>query len=99
MICVINSCWIFIKPILKFKRFTKISFELQFLFAQVCTLERLKLRFGENCLHFCEVMLKDVADSRRINKTIFSPISNKDEVCLYAHICTNLHEYVIVYNT
>lgn len=30
-------------------------------------LELLKLRFGESQLHFCEVMLKDIADSKRIN--------------------------------
>ncbi|XP_068619095.1 anaphase-promoting complex subunit 2 [Battus philenor] len=33
-------------------------------------LELLKLRFGESQLHFCEVMLKDVSDSRRINALI-----------------------------
>ncbi|KAL9988810.1 hypothetical protein ACROYT_G003298 [Oculina patagonica] len=33
-------------------------------------LELLKLRFGESHLHFCEIMLKDVADSRRINSHI-----------------------------
>ncbi|XP_074654773.1 anaphase-promoting complex subunit 2-like [Tubulanus polymorphus] len=33
-------------------------------------LELLKLRFGEAQLHYCEVMLKDVADSRRINSNI-----------------------------
>lgn len=30
-------------------------------------LELLKLMFGDAQLHYCEVMLKDVADSRRIN--------------------------------
>lgn len=30
-------------------------------------LELLKLRFGESQLHYCEVMLKDVADSKRMN--------------------------------
>lgn len=30
-------------------------------------LELLKLRFGESQLHYCEVMLKDVYDSKRIN--------------------------------
>lgn len=30
-------------------------------------LELLKLRFGESQLHFCEVMLKDIADSKRLN--------------------------------
>ncbi|KAL8594757.1 hypothetical protein ACOMHN_047475 [Nucella lapillus] len=33
-------------------------------------LELLKLRFGDNPLHGCQVMLKDVADSRRINTRI-----------------------------
>lgn len=33
-------------------------------------LELLKLRFGEAQLHYCEVMLKDVTDSRRINSII-----------------------------
>ena len=33
-------------------------------------LELLKLRFGETQLHYCEVMLKDVADSKRINQHI-----------------------------
>ncbi|CAH1786015.1 unnamed protein product, partial [Owenia fusiformis] len=33
-------------------------------------LELLKLRFGETQLHYCEVMLKDVADSKRINTHI-----------------------------
>lgn len=33
-------------------------------------MELLKLRFGEAPMHFCEVMLKDMADSRRINANI-----------------------------
>ena len=33
-------------------------------------LELLKLRFGESQHHYCEVMLKDVADSKRINTHI-----------------------------
>ncbi|GFR57765.1 anaphase-promoting complex subunit 2 [Elysia marginata] len=33
-------------------------------------LELLKLRFGEAQLHFCEVMLRDVAESRRVNARI-----------------------------
>ncbi|KAG1665781.1 hypothetical protein FOA52_002876 [Chlamydomonas sp. UWO 241] len=33
--------------------------------ATVCTTELLKLRFGEQALHAIEVMLKDVADSKR----------------------------------
>ena len=37
---------------------------------EVRYLELLKLRFGESQLHNCEVMLKDVADSKRINTRI-----------------------------
>lgn len=33
-------------------------------------LELLKLKFGDSNLHFCEVMLKDVVDSKRINQRI-----------------------------
>ncbi|XP_075982939.1 anaphase promoting complex subunit morula [Anticarsia gemmatalis] len=33
-------------------------------------LELLKLRFGESQLHYCEVMLKDISDSKRINALI-----------------------------
>lgn len=35
-------------------------------------LELLKLKFGDAHLHYCEVMLKDVADSKRINSHIHS---------------------------
>ena len=44
---------------------------------QLRYLELLKLRFGESHLHFCEIMLKDVGDSRRINSHIHS---SKNEV-------------------
>lgn len=33
-------------------------------------LELLKLRFGETMLHTCEVMLKDIGDSKRINANV-----------------------------
>ncbi|CAI5951627.1 unnamed protein product [Closterium sp. NIES-64] len=36
----------------------------------VRTLELLKLRFGESNLHACEVMLRDMADSKRINGNV-----------------------------
>ncbi|KAF7402890.1 hypothetical protein HZH66_005157 [Vespula vulgaris] len=38
-------------------------------------LELLKRRFGENQLHYCEVMLKDVYDSKRIDGNIQSDTS------------------------
>lgn len=37
---------------------------------QVRTLELLKLRFGESALRQCDVMLKDVADSKRVDASI-----------------------------
>ncbi|TSL28198.1 Anaphase-promoting complex subunit 2 [Bagarius yarrelli] len=37
---------------------------------EIRNVELLKLRFGESHMNFCEVMLKDVADSRRINTNI-----------------------------
>lgn len=39
---------------------------------EIRNLELLKLRFGETLLHKCGVMLKDVADSKRINGHILS---------------------------
>ncbi|KAM7342596.1 anaphase promoting complex subunit morula isoform 2-T4 [Cochliomyia hominivorax] len=39
---------------------------------EIRNLELLKLRFGESLLHNCEVMLKDIADSKRINAQIHS---------------------------
>ncbi|WWD20956.1 hypothetical protein CI109_105434 [Kwoniella shandongensis] len=34
---------------------------------EIRTIELLKLRFGENALHVCDVMVKDMADSKRID--------------------------------
>ena len=57
------------------ERFVWCFFSVAFLFDvlllfQLRNLELLKLRFGESSLHFCDVMLKDVADSRRSNTHI-----------------------------
>lgn len=46
--------------------------------SQLRYLELLKLRFGESHLHFCEIMLKDVADSRRINSHIQASAAKSD---------------------
>ena len=37
---------------------------------EVKNLELLKLRFGETSLHHCEIMLRDVEDSRRLSKRV-----------------------------
>ena len=42
-------------------------------------MELLKLRFGEGNLHFCDVMIKDVADSRRINTHIQKQLEEEEE--------------------
>ena len=58
---------------------TKFSFDTH---RDVRHVELLKLRFGDTSLHNCEVMLKDISDSRRINARIMeekltkSPSSN-----------------------
>lgn len=50
-------------------------------------LELLKLRFGDSQLHFCEVMLKDVADSKRINQHIKQDEQySEDEVSMSAMV-------------
>lgn len=38
------------------------------------TIELLKIRFGEEALHVCDVMLKDMSDSKRINDHVHSDI-------------------------
>lgn len=46
---------------------------------EVRNLELLKLRFGENNLHFCEVMIKDIGDSKRINAHVTSQWRKSEE--------------------
>ncbi|XP_050072708.1 anaphase-promoting complex subunit 2 [Anopheles maculipalpis] len=47
---------------------------------EVKQLELLKLRFGESLLHSCEVMLKDITESKRINAHIHSPEASVGEL-------------------
>ncbi|KAI4470800.1 anaphase-promoting complex subunit 2 [Holotrichia oblita] len=42
-------------------------------------LELLKLRFGDAQLHYCEVMLKDIVDSKRITQNIKHDLSSSGE--------------------
>lgn len=46
---------------------------------EIRNLELLQLRFGETMLHSCEVMLKDISDSKRINSHILSADSGFPE--------------------
>lgn len=45
---------------------------------EIRNLELLKLRFGDSVLHNCEVMLKDIGDSKRIDAHIHSDSSYKN---------------------
>ena len=45
---------------------------------KVHDLELLKLRFGENKLRNCEVMIKDADDSKRINSNVHSTVKNNN---------------------
>lgn len=50
-------------------------------------LELLKLRFGDSQLHYCEVMLKDIADSKRINQNIKQDLNySEDDIPMSAMI-------------
>jgi anaphase-promoting complex subunit 2 len=43
---------------------------------QIRTIELLKIRFGEEALHVCDVMLKDMADSKRIDDHVHGDIQS-----------------------
>ena len=45
-------------------------------------LELLKRRFGESHLHFCDIMLKDVQDSQRMNRHINDQLAKKSSESL-----------------
>eukprot|EP00731_Ephydatia_muelleri_P024290 Em0016g561a len=62
---------------------------------EVRNLELLKLRFGESNLQFCEVMVKDMVDSRRINSVVVTKMKtteqpNADELELKAFILSHV---------
>ncbi|GMH42828.1 hypothetical protein BSKO_10747 [Bryopsis sp. KO-2023] len=40
---------------------------------EVRTVELLKIRFGESALHNCEVMLRDMSESKRLQQTLMGP--------------------------
>lgn len=49
---------------------------------ELTNVELLKIRFGEECLQSCEVMLKDIQDSKRVNTAIQSASQNNGHPCL-----------------
>lgn len=65
---------------------------------EVANLELLKIRFGEESLHNCEVMLKDIEDSKRTNTAVHSALKTKatnesDSMLLNSY---NLSDFVII---
>lgn len=44
---------------------------------EVETLELFKVRFGEACMHQCEIMVRDVGDSKRLNANVHTTIKAK----------------------
>lgn len=50
---------------------------------EIRNLELLKLRFGDSVLHNCEVMLKDISDSKRIDAHIHGDGQYRKGVCLF----------------
>jgi anaphase-promoting complex subunit 2 len=46
---------------------------------EVHTLELLKLRFGETSMRNCEIMIKDIADSKRVTSNIHNTIKSKQQ--------------------
>lgn len=57
---------------------------------EVHTLELLKLRFGEQSMRHCEIMIKDTDDSKRILNNIHSRNSVKDEWKVDAAIVSHI---------
>ncbi len=53
-------------------------------------LELLKLRFGEAALQACEVMLRDIIDSRRVDNTICKDQNLSSSPALHARILSHL---------
>lgn len=60
-------------------------------------LELLKLRFGETPLHGCQVMLRDVADSRRINARITEVRQHNEESTVSLSFFNLVNENVCVF--
>lgn len=42
-------------------------------------IELLKLRFGEDALQYCEIMLRDVEESRRVQTAIMAATANSQQ--------------------
>lgn len=64
------------RTVLADRLFNQISYNTA---REIRNVELLKLRFGESRMHYCEVMLKDMADSRRINGNIREEESRLNE--------------------
>lgn len=65
---------------------------------EIRNLELLKLRFGEGLLHNCEVMLKDISDSKRINSHIHNDTdyANGTRILIYLIILVYNQIYIVL---
>jgi len=57
---------------------------------EVKSVELLKLRFGDAAFHTCEVMLKDIADSKRTDHAIHQLLTEAADVPMHAQILSRL---------
>jgi len=79
------------RSLLSDKLLANVSFDTD---KDVHTLELLKLRFGEDAMHHCEIMMKDLDDSRRINVNISSTATTALQKSQMISGCDN-DEFVI----
>lgn len=61
---------------------------------EIRNLELLKLRFDETMLHTCQVMLKDITDSKRINSHIQTTIETPENGNFCAHFYLNRFQFL-----
>lgn len=67
---------------------------------EIRNLELLKLRFDETMLHTCQVMLKDITDSKRINSHIQTTIETPEDgiFCAFS-ICSRVpHGFFFIFH-
>eukprot|EP00644_Phytophthora_capsici_P001479 jgi/Phyca11/526540/estExt2_fgenesh1_pm.C_PHYCAscaffold_100100 len=64
----------------------------------VQTLELLKLRFGEDSLHQCEIMVRDIEDSKRLNLNQFWPPLQDEDFILHPKVSKDIDAFKDAYH-
>ncbi|EEY69744.1 anaphase-promoting complex subunit, putative [Phytophthora infestans T30-4] len=64
----------------------------------VQTLELLKLRFGEDSLQQCEIMVRDIEDSKRLNGNQFWPSLQGDDFVLHPKVSKDIDAFKNAYH-